>query len=176
MAEEEGASPKEQILEACRRDNVELFQEVLGGMKGQSKEQIAEFFNSATDTWGNFLLHICAVSGSYDVMDELLNIEYLECDPLTRRDKETPIHSAVRYANEREVELGEAMAKMLVDAGGDPRVRDAHGRKPADMCTGRTVELRSILGKEEYILNEGLNKNVDAEEEDAGSNPASDSE
>ena len=55
-----GASPKEQVLEACRRDNVELLQEVLGGMKGQSKEQIAAFFNTTTDTMGNFLLHVCA--------------------------------------------------------------------------------------------------------------------
>jgi len=175
MAEEEGASPKEQILEACRRDNVELFHDVLASMKGQSKEQIAEFFNSTTDTMGNFLLHVCASYGSYDVMDELLNIEYLECDPLTRREKETPIHCAVKYANEREVELGEAMAKMIIDAGGDPRVRDAHGRKPAELCTGRTADLRSMLGKEEYILNEGLNKHANAED-DAGSDPASDSE
>jgi DNA-directed RNA polymerase subunit F len=92
-----------------------------------------------------------------DVMDELLNIELLECDPLTHREKETPIHCAVKYANEREVELGEAMAKMLIDAGGDPRVKDRHGRKPAEICTGRTAELRSVLTKEEYILNEGLN-------------------
>ena len=111
-----------------------------------------------------------------DVMDELLNIELLECDPLTRREKETPIHCAVKYANEREVELGEAMAKMLIDAGGDPRVRDGHGRKPAEICTGRTAELRSVLAKEEYILNEGLNKNAHAEDDDAGSGPASDSE
>jgi hypothetical protein len=60
----QGASPKEQILEACRRDNVELFQEVLGGMKRQSKEQIAAFFNTTTDTMGNFLLHVCANYGS----------------------------------------------------------------------------------------------------------------
>lgn len=113
-----------------------------------------------------------------DVMDELLNIEFLECDPLTRRDKETPIHSAVKYANEREVELGEAMAKMLVDAGGDPRVKDGHGRKPAELCTPRTESLRSILIKEEYILNEGL-KNADVSHEDddnGGANSASDSE
>jgi len=64
MPEEDGASPKEQILEACRRDNVELFNEVLGSMKNQSKEQVAEFFNSITDTMGNYLLHICASYGS----------------------------------------------------------------------------------------------------------------
>lgn len=111
-------------------------------------------------------------------MDDLLNIEFLECDPLTRREKETPIHCAVKYANEREVELGEAMAKMLVDAGGDPRVKDGHGRKPAEICTPRTEELRAVLIKEEYVLNEGL-KNSDVQQEDdddgaAGS--ASDSE
>jgi hypothetical protein len=163
-------------------------------MTGQSKEQIADFFNTTTDTMGNFLLHVCANYGSCtlwisadveqrgadfyvdDVMDELLNVELLECDPLTLREKETPIHCAVKYANEREVELGEAMAKMLIDAGGDPRVRDRHGRKPAEICTGRTAELRSVLAKEEYILNEGLNKNVHADEDDADSGPASDSE
>jgi hypothetical protein len=109
-------------------------------------------------------------------MDELLNIEFLECDPLTLREKETPIHCAVKYANEREVELGEAMARMLIEAGGDPRVKDGHGRKPAELCTGRTAELRSVLVKEEYILNEGLNKNAHTEEEDVGSESASDSE
>lgn len=66
MAEEaEGASPKEQILEACRRDNVDLFNEVLAATsKNTSKEKVAEFFNSVTDTMGNHLLHVCASYGS----------------------------------------------------------------------------------------------------------------
>jgi len=111
-------------------------------------------------------------------MNELLDVEYLECDPLTRRDKETPIHCAVKYANEREVELGEAMAKMLIEAGGDPRLKDGHGRKPAAICTPRTEELRSTLIKEEYVLNEGL-KNADVhpdDEYDEAAGPPSDSE
>ena len=99
-----------------------------------------------------------------DVLDELLNISYLECDPLTLRDKETPIHSAVKYANEREVELGQAMAQMLVDAGGDPRVKDGHGRRPAEICTPRTEDLRTMLGQHEYILNEGLHREAQKEE------------
>jgi uncharacterized protein len=112
-----------------------------------------------------------------DVMDELLNIELLECDPLTRRDKETPIHCAVKYANEREVELGAAMAKMLIDAGGDPRVKDKMGRKPAQICTPRTEELRQMLTKEEYVLNEGL-RGADAQDDDddGPTGSASDSE
>jgi len=171
----QGASPKEQVIEACRRDNLELFNEVKDGMKSQSKEQIAAFFNDTTDTMGNHLLHVCANYGAYDVMDELLNIEMLECDPLTRRDKETPIHCAVKYANERELELGEAMVKMLIDAGGDPRVKDGHGRKPAEICTPRAEEIRTLLGKEEYILNEGL-KNNDHEEDEGATGSASDSD
>jgi len=51
-------------VEACRRDNVELFQEVLTGMKGQPAKKIAEFFNNATDVMGNYLLHVCATYGS----------------------------------------------------------------------------------------------------------------
>ena len=110
-------------------------------------------------------------------MDELLNVEFLECDPLTRRDHETPIHSAVKYANEREVELGTAMAKMLIDAGGDPRVKDSHGRKPAELCTPRTKELQQALRDAEYVMNEGLKGAQNGEEEDEGpTGSASDSE
>lgn len=201
MADVDGASPKEQILEACRRDNVDLFNEVLTSVsKDTSKEKVADFFNNVTDTMGNYLLHVCASYGSCtstkssfrsfpprlnipltdlfptdDVMDELLNIEFLECDPLTRRDRETPIHSAVKYANEREVELGTAIANMLIDAGGDPRVKDSHGRKPAEICTPRTEELKKVLREAEYVMNEGLK--VQQEQEDDGpTGSASDSE
>ncbi|RMD44743.1 hypothetical protein DV735_g327, partial [Chaetothyriales sp. CBS 134920] len=170
MAEVDGATPKEQILEACRRDNVELFHEVLGKMKGQSVERIAKFFNDTTDTLGNHLLHV------FDVMDELLNVEQLECDPLTRRDKETPIHRAVAYANEREVELGEAMAKILIEAGGDPRVKDKHGRKPAEICTPRTEQIRVMLRQEEYALNEGLRNESVSQDDDGPTGSASDSD
>lgn len=112
--------------------------------------------------------------GTDDVMNELLDVEFLECDPLTRRDKETPLHTAVRYTNEREAELGEAMVKMLVDAGADPRVKDAHGRKPAETCTPRAAGAKAILQQEEYVLNEGLRKEEGEDDEAAGS--ASDSD
>lgn len=107
-------------------------------------------------------------------MNELLDVEFLECDPLTIRDKETPLHCAVRYANERELELGEAMVTMLIEAGGDPRVKDGHGRTPAETCTPRSDSVKAILRQEEYILNEGLRKEEDDDDEAAG--PASDSE
>ena len=118
--------------------------------------------------------HCSKLTHSDDVLDQLLDIEQLEVDPLTRRDKETPLHSAVRYANEREVELGEAIVKMLVEAGADPRIRDSHGQKPADTCTPRTEGVRGTLRQEEYILNEGLRTDNANNDEATGS--ASDSE
>lgn len=65
----QGASPKEQILEACRRDNTELFQEVFETMQSQPKDQIAVFFNNTQDTMGNYLLHVCANYGSCGFMN-----------------------------------------------------------------------------------------------------------
>lgn len=119
---------------------------------------------------------LCPLTLPDDVMDELLNIEFLECDPLSRRDGETPIHSAVRYAVERETEIGTAMVKMLVDAGGDPRTKDKHGRTPAQICDPKTEELRSWLISQEYILQEGLSKDTHQEEDDGPTGSASDSE
>lgn len=125
----------------------------------------AHFTNTTSST---------ADHGTDDVMNELLDVEFLEVDPLTRRDKETPLHSAVRYANERELELGEAMVKMLIEAGADPRVKDSHSHKPADVCTPRCDGVKAILRQEEYILNEGLRRDDNHDDEAAGS--ASDSE
>ncbi len=69
------------------------------------------------------------------------------------------------------------MVKMLVDAGGDPRTKDSHGRTPAHMCDPKTSDLRSWLVSQEYILREGLKQeahNLDEDDEPAGS--ASDSD
>lgn len=61
---QQGASPREQILGACRTDNLELYNEVKKSMGGKSKEEIAKFYNEIVDSMGNHLLHICAAYGS----------------------------------------------------------------------------------------------------------------
>ena len=53
----QGATPRELLLEACRRDNVELLAEVL---KALSVKQI----NDARDGIGNYCLHVAASYGS----------------------------------------------------------------------------------------------------------------
>lgn len=54
----------------------------------------------------------------------LLDQEGLEVDPLDRMEKETPLHKAVRFANElpkQEWGSGNAMVELLIDAGADTR-------------------------------------------------------
>lgn len=90
-----------------------------------------------------------------DTMDALFDLEFFECDPLTRMDKDTPLHVAVRYANEKDPELGLEMVNMMCDAGCDPRVRNKHGQKPIDLAYDNQ-EIRKTLQQTEYILTEGL--------------------
>ncbi|KAB8223515.1 hypothetical protein BDV33DRAFT_167107 [Aspergillus novoparasiticus] len=163
MMADEGASPRELVVEACRRDQPHLIEQVLDGMEGKSNEEVAEFFNGVTDSLGNHALHICAKYGSYDTMDSLFDIQYFECDPLTRLDKDTPLHTAVQYANENgkeHPELAKEMIDMMCEAGCDPRVRNKHGQKPVDLVYDNP-EIKKILQKTEYILAEGLRDDAD---------------
>jgi ankyrin repeat protein len=106
-------------------------------------------------------------------MDALFDIQFFECDPLTRLDKDTPLHVAVRFANEKDAELGEAMISMMCEAGCDPRVRNKHGQKPVDLVFNNNT-IKKELQQAEYIMAEGMRK--DAEELDSDSGEASDSD
>jgi len=169
MAEDEGASPRELVVEACRRDQPHLIEDVLTAMPEKTNEEIAGFFNGVKDTMGNYALHICAMYGSYDVMDTLFDIQYFECDPLTRTDKETPLHLAVRYANDKNSELGLQMVEMMCDAGCDPRIKNKHGQKPIDIVFGDYTDIKQILRNAEYIFTEGVQKDSDDSDEADGS-------
>lgn len=110
-----------------------------------------------------------------DAMDYLFDIKALECDPLTRIDRDTPLHVAVRHANEKDSELGHAMVSMMCEAGCDPRVRNKHGLKPADLALPHLKDVKTVLQQTEYMLREGLAR--DGEEElDNGSDGPSDSD
>ncbi|KAL3477912.1 hypothetical protein BJX99DRAFT_120634 [Aspergillus californicus] len=170
---DEGASPREIIVEACRRDQPHLLEQVMETFEGKSNEEVAAFFNSITDSMGNYALHICAQYGSYDTMDQLFDIQFFECDPLTRLDSNTPLHLAVTFANEKDAELGEDMIKMMCEAGCDPRVRNKHNQKPADLVFNNAA-IKSTLQQAEYVLAEGLRNDDNADGDDAES--ASDSD
>lgn len=101
-------------------------------------------------------------------MDSLFDIQYFECDPLTRMDKDTPLHIAVRFANDKDAELGQEMVKMMCDAGCDPRVRNKHGQKPADLVFDKP-EIKQALLQAEYIMSEGIQNEGNDSEHDSAS-------
>jgi hypothetical protein len=90
-----------------------------------------------------------------DVMDSLFDIQYFECDPKTRMDDDTPLHIAVRYANDKDRELGTEMVKMMCEAGCDPRVRNKHNQKPVELVFNND-EIKQALQQAEYIMAEGM--------------------
>lgn len=59
MAQEEGASYSEQLIEAARRNNDDLFEELQKEVK-----DIVALINTATDPLGNTALHLAALNGS----------------------------------------------------------------------------------------------------------------
>jgi hypothetical protein len=61
---DQGASPRELVVEACRRDQPHLIDQVLDDMEEKSIEEVAEFFNTVKDALGHHALHICATYGS----------------------------------------------------------------------------------------------------------------
>jgi hypothetical protein len=67
----QGASPRELILEACRRNNTSLLEETIEDLKAKAsklkrkpEEYVAETLNKASDGVGNGCLHLAAAYGS----------------------------------------------------------------------------------------------------------------
>ncbi|KAF2668412.1 hypothetical protein BT63DRAFT_425734 [Microthyrium microscopicum] len=159
---DEGASPKEIVLEASRRNNTDLLHDVLEQFNKthgkKAPEAIAQLLNSARDGIGMGVLHLAAVGGNYDVLDLLLDQEGLEIDELDRMDKDTPLHKAVRYTNELDKanwDVGQQIVDILIDAGCDPRIRNAAKLRPFDLVDPRNKELRTLLQQAEYSMTMG---------------------
>lgn len=181
-AADEGASPRELVLEACRRNNVELLQEVIDRLSSssssKSKDSVAEVLNDAADGVGNHCLHLAASSGSYEVMDLILDQEGVEVDPLDRFEKDTPLHKTVRLINslpKRDWSAGQTLVDLLIDAGADPRVRNKAKMKPADLVDPANTELRSMLRRAEYVMIAG-DDIVRDDDDDVNGGSASDSD
>lgn len=122
---DEGASPKELLIEASRRNNTSLLTDLLKSKPLNSNpDSIAKFLNTTTDALGASALHIAAQYGSYEILDTILDQEGVEIDHMEKRDGDTCLHKAVRYCNDSargNVEQGRAVVEILVDAGCDPR-------------------------------------------------------
>lgn len=174
---DEGATPRELLLEASRRNNTSLLNDLLSSLS--SAEKIANLINTATDGLGCYCLHIAASYGSYDVLDMLLDQEGVEVDPLDRLEKDTPLHKAVRFVNglaKEEWEAGASIVELLLDAGADPRIRNKAKLKSFELVDPRNTELRTILQKAEFATMAGNDVVDDDEDDEDPTGSASDSE
>lgn len=152
----QGASPAELLIEACRRNNVDLLHEVL---ESRSDPEIARLLNSTTTVMGNHLYHEAALRGNYEVIDALLDMPDFECDPVNRVEGDTPLHSAVRWINsepEAQRDFGDALVEMMLEAGSNPRAKNKGGLTPLQLVDPRNEGLREVIRKHEYAsLNQG---------------------
>ncbi|PBP26444.1 ankyrin repeat protein [Diplocarpon rosae] len=191
--EQEGASIGEILIEAARRNNTDLLKETIDSIGDEDK--VAKILNETKTVLGNHIYHEAALSGNYEVIDMLLDQPGFECDPLTRIDRDTPLHSAIRYINSLTESspltpaissFSTELISMMIEAGSDPRLRNKANLTPYQLVDPRNEKLRQQLqdavdvaqNQGDYIL-DGENDERDfkgavGEEDDAGS--ASDSD
>lgn len=156
----QGASTRELLIEACRRNNTELLAEILSSPPlADDEEAAAALLNGTTTVLGNHLYHEAASRGNYEVIDMLLDQPGFECDPVNRAEGDTPLHSAVRWINsepEAQREFGNALVEMMLEAGSNPRARNRAGLTPLQLADPRNEALRELIRKHEYAqLNAG---------------------
>lgn len=164
MSGEEGASLSEQLLDASRRNNDDLFNSVVETVGGD-REQLSQLINGSRDPMGNTALHLSCQYGSWEVLDKILDLDAdIEVDPRNTRDGDTPLHVAVRYSVE-EPEHGTFIARNLIEVGADPRIRNNHGQKPADLIHGGELDdLFDLLQGAELAADNGGAAALDAQE------------
>ncbi|KAH7082213.1 hypothetical protein FB567DRAFT_447678, partial [Paraphoma chrysanthemicola] len=180
----QGASPRELVFEACRRNNTTLLEETIANVSasasksgGKPADLVAQILNSAKDGVGNGVLHVAATYGSYEVLDILLDQEGIEIEEIDRLEQDTPLHKAVRYVNsldKADWAHGHPVVEILLDAGCDPRIRNKAKLKPIELADPRNTELRSILQKGEFSMQAG--GDVVEEDDDGPTGSASDSD
>ncbi|KAI1454060.1 hypothetical protein F4805DRAFT_335010 [Annulohypoxylon moriforme] len=155
--EHEGASVKEQLIEACRRNNVDLLNEIISNCKND--DEISDLMNNTTTVMGNHLYHEAALQGNYEIIDTLLDQPNFECDPLSRSEGDTPLHSAIRWINSEppaQRDFGNALVSMMLEAGSSTRVRNKAKLTPYQLVDPRNAALRDLIQKHEYAeLNAG---------------------
>lgn len=83
----------------------------------------------------------------------LLDQPDFECDPLTRREGDTPLHSAIRWINSEppaQRPFGNALVEMMLEAGSSPRVKNKGGLTPVALVDPANPGLRELIQKHEY--------------------------
>ncbi|PWN30043.1 ankyrin [Jaminaea rosea] len=139
---DDGASPEEQLLFACRSDNLDLFTTLTSTSDTQLNV-------NTTDSIGRTPLHLAVMYQSTDVLPQLLE-EEVDVDLQESKEGDTPLHSACRLGEEEDEERRNWIVDQLLSSGADPRVRNHSNQKPVDVLVGAAKE--RPLGQELYRM------------------------
>ncbi|KAK3903690.1 hypothetical protein C8A05DRAFT_14346 [Staphylotrichum tortipilum] len=154
--EHEGASTRELLIEACRRNNTDLLTEILSTPPLDNDEAaVSDLLNNTTTVLGNHLYHEAASQGNYEIIDMLLDQPGFECDPVNRAEGDTPLHTAIRWINSEppeQREFGAALVEMMLEAGSNSRAKNKGGLTPLQLVDPRNEGLREVIRKHEYTL------------------------
>ncbi|KAK7419504.1 hypothetical protein QQX98_003273 [Neonectria punicea] len=148
--EHDGASVKELLIEACRRNNTDLLTECLDG---KPDAEITKLLNQTLTVMGNHLYHEAASRGNYEIIDLLLDQPDFECDPVNRLEGDTPLHTAIRWLNSEppaQRPFGLALVEMMLEAGSNPRAKNKARLTAYQLVDPRNPELRELIQKHEY--------------------------
>ncbi|RDA84577.1 hypothetical protein CP532_1105 [Ophiocordyceps camponoti-leonardi (nom. inval.)] len=148
--EHEGASVKEILIEACRRNNTDLLTDALSG---RSEDDVSSLLNDTVTVMGNHLYHEAASQGNYEIIDLLLDQPNFECDPINRLQGDTPLHTAIRWLNDEppaQRPFGRALVEMMLEAGSSPRVKNKGGLTPLQLIDPSNAELRELVLQSEF--------------------------
>ncbi|KAH7336217.1 hypothetical protein BKA65DRAFT_29721 [Rhexocercosporidium sp. MPI-PUGE-AT-0058] len=186
--EHEGASVGEILIEAARRNNTDLLKETIDSIGDEDK--VAKILNETKTVLGNYIYHEAALRGNYEIIDMLLDQPGFECDPISRIEHDTPLHSAIRYLNSltESSPLTPAISSfsaeliaMMIEAGSDPRLRNKANLTPYQLVDPRNEKLRAQLQDAvDVVQNQGDYIEVEEggfeEEEEGDVGSASDSD
>jgi hypothetical protein len=88
-----------------------------------------------------------------EIIDLLLDQPNFECDPITRLDADTPLHTAIRWLNSEppaQRPFGLALVEMMLEAGSNPRVRNRARLTPAQLVDPSNKEMKALFEKYEF--------------------------
>ena len=164
--EADGASQGEQLLDAARRNNVDLLETVFKELE-EDPAKIADVVNHSKDPFGNTALHLSCRYGSWEVLDKILDQEGgIEIDPHNIIDGDTPLHAAVKYAQD-EPEHGLFIVQNLIEVGADPRARNNHNERPIDLIHSDELDdLVDLLQGAELVTDNAGEMTKEEEEEE----------
>lgn len=148
--EHDGASVKEILIEACRRNNTDLLNDCL---EDKSDSEISDLLNKTTTVMGNHLYHEAASRGNYEIIDLLLDQPEFECDPIDRQYGDTPLHTAVRWINSEppaQRPFGLALVEMMLEAGSNARAKNKARLTAYQLADPTNTELRELIQKHEF--------------------------